>query len=1847
MEDDYEALRMSLIDRKKKEIIHKPILNNIGDSIDFGFQAVNQTQEKVFTLENKNDYQVEWNFESEIFQVFPSFGTLDAKGGKQTVVISFTPQEASAILNTIILNIDKEKPRIIKVSGIGKYPFIQPQARKIHFNTLLVGKSLTREVIVKNLSQVGTKFTITKLINDEFKDSSFSINCSSGFIPPQSSFLVSITYKPQVEGLCSIAHWKIEAPGGNSAQISAIGDAEGFNIRLSDQSINFGEVKIETEASRILTIYNDSDLPTKYQFYIDQNSIFSISKPKGIIKDHSYVRMLVQFVPRHTICYYQRVFCVVQNHKVIYVDLIGTCYDLLFKPLPLVQQQIDSFRKRVIEGRLSNIDMKYMENSILLKIQQNSPLSKRKTAHNLSQQLAITNGTNFSIGQFGNYSQLNNLSLQQQSQINNGSGLLQNQKKQLLPSQSHQQLSVFKSQSQQEKVINPNNRYTKNNLSPQKNLSKNKSLLLTKEKSTQITSTVESSTKQIPSINQKYPLNSATQNTQGGTIDTINANQNLELQQQQYFDRIPETYEDDTSQLNSQIALHRELFLSQTSGTRLIRISEEFLDFGYQELMTLSQERVVTIFNNINSKITVFWTILKKNNSLDNSLSVFSVQPETASIKPNSRADFKISFRPIKNSFYFFQDLQFIAYKYSEKLTKNVVDEFQKSILAQSMKFTNDQLSLTHTQSQNSLKTSTVFLKTLNKIDYIADETLPPFSGFVSCVGHSFGPHNQIYIPMVDFSPSSKVYFKSCRVGEVSYQSVELQNQGDTPVYFRVQKDPSSIYNVYPQVGLIQPKQFILLVIQFAPQKAKKYEYSINIVLNHNNSNIKPLSLYGFCSEPLVDIENDGKLFFPPSFLGVYSKQKMKVENRSKINLEFDILIPDKYKEMLHFEPQSGVMKPNEHVYITCGFVPYQKKNYKIKPIFKAKERIDLTQSMVGYFMPGSGSSEQQQIQQEDEIQSLKQIEKQLEVVARGADGSITIKPELIDYGIVKVNFQQRMTAQIRNDSNCTFYIELKLVNDDEQEETEIQQSQTQLSQLISDQDIETRRRKNKKKNGHLQINEDEEDDEQIKTGEIDQSHTMRKNKQVYDQETIHQNFKLDFTEGIISANSKIDIGIVFCPNQVNFFNMKLEVIATECNPKASIVRTQNRQFIQKTHLKIKANGNYPLLKIIDVRNDAISVASLWENFQINKINSELATDLNEDEINFLRIEQLNIEQAQKLQRKLKNYTWNFGYLPNNKNVKPRKIVVTIQNIGGTELDFNFKLPSDSQIDLEPWADPGELQGDEAYEKAIIDRKIFQIIPKSGTLKPQQLQDIQLIYSPGNIDDGFQILSQKQEKITSENHLLRVVLQINNGKPLVINLKGMMLSPTQGMLSVKQNRVNLPDCPIGMLLPLQYPIEIQNVGLTKLNYSIEVQEIDEKGQNIDSKFEIFNISNKNGSLMPNEKQYLYCLFKPLEAKKYYHILSIKATDFMKPLKDIRLHVIGEGFSKIPKKVIKTIENEYPQQRSSVSAIGSKVCFSIEEIDFGELKPHQQITRVIILYNLSNNEKLSFDFTYGFSLQTKAPGLICEDKFSIEPSQGRLNPGEFIELKLTLEAALQPSIYSGEIECAIYWGNQDIASGNRMVTTMSSVSSHSGIEKETLFLRIKKQSKLSNHLQKTKDNLQSQNSKEHMMMNIIGQAIKDILNDDNLFDLIKRIDDQPVQLYQQFDKEDTMDITMVSKGLNDILDVSGIADDIIKDLKENYDNNYEENNNLSEQNSFTVNRSDSKFNNQNVNNSIITNGKQQKNKMYNDYRQIFLQDEFSELADLIFENTYFNIIQEATRRECDLLRVGKNFIIPQK
>lgn len=155
-----------------------------------------------------------------------------------------------------------------------------------------------------------------------------------------------------------------------------------------------------------------------------------------------------------------------------------------------------------------------------------------------------------------------------------------------------------------------------------------------------------------------------------------------------------------------------------------------------------------------------------------------------------------------------------------------------------------------------------------NSIDLIGDETVPPYSGSIKCVGHSFNIHSQPFIPILEFSPSNKISFAACSLQDSLYQTVEIQNnvtsktkiyffqtqsylnQSDTPTYFKFLPDPTKTYKVYPNSGLVEGKSFFILTIEFRPTEYKAYNNHLTCNLNHNSSNTLSLYTHGYCSKP-------------------------------------------------------------------------------------------------------------------------------------------------------------------------------------------------------------------------------------------------------------------------------------------------------------------------------------------------------------------------------------------------------------------------------------------------------------------------------------------------------------------------------------------------------------------------------------------------------------------------------------------------------------------------------------------------------------------------------------------------------------------------------------------------------------------------------------------------------------------------------------------------------------------------------------------------------------------------------------------------------------------------------------
>jgi len=186
---------------------------------------------------------------------------------------------------------------------------------------------LVKEVILKNVSEVPAKFRVERIKDDGFEDTSFMVDELSGEIPSKASFLLKISYSPMIWDLSSCTHFKVICEGGNNITVQCTGQSKGIDIKASSTFVNFGEVKLGSTTNRMLTINNESEISGVFEVAMDDQNIFSAEKTTGVIKPKSYARVLLHFRPQKTINYYQRIYILVRNHKVLYLDLIGNCYD--------------------------------------------------------------------------------------------------------------------------------------------------------------------------------------------------------------------------------------------------------------------------------------------------------------------------------------------------------------------------------------------------------------------------------------------------------------------------------------------------------------------------------------------------------------------------------------------------------------------------------------------------------------------------------------------------------------------------------------------------------------------------------------------------------------------------------------------------------------------------------------------------------------------------------------------------------------------------------------------------------------------------------------------------------------------------------------------------------------------------------------------------------------------------------------------------------------------------------------------------------------------------------------------------------------------------------------------------------------------------------------------------------------------------------------------------------------------------------------------------------------------------------------------------------------------------------
>lgn len=88
-----------------------------------------------------------------------------------------------------------ELTKVLKMSALGKYPFLTLDNQSFDFENLLVGKTASQVFNLQNSSLVPTQYTIEK-INDDGKDSAIQVDHTEGELAPGHITKVTVTYTP-------------------------------------------------------------------------------------------------------------------------------------------------------------------------------------------------------------------------------------------------------------------------------------------------------------------------------------------------------------------------------------------------------------------------------------------------------------------------------------------------------------------------------------------------------------------------------------------------------------------------------------------------------------------------------------------------------------------------------------------------------------------------------------------------------------------------------------------------------------------------------------------------------------------------------------------------------------------------------------------------------------------------------------------------------------------------------------------------------------------------------------------------------------------------------------------------------------------------------------------------------------------------------------------------------------------------------------------------------------------------------------------------------------------------------------------------------------------------------------------------------------------------------------------------------------------------------------------------------------------------------------------------------------------------------------------------------------------
>lgn len=354
---------------------------------DFELCAVSKSYSHVVTVSNTGTVPLSFYWEApEPFSIVPSRGEL-AKDESMELTLIFTPRVACvSVCQAVCKMVDLDDViATIKVSGIGKYPFVRFQyhhrsemdgvsktgllpiekdhaplvplngtTSTITFGSVVVGSCVSSEFYLENPSSVPAEVSVRR--EDDNLTAPFKVSPSSATIPPGCCHKFKVSYRSMSGGSLHVNRFAFTAVAGNVVHLETRGEGIGPKVKCSTNHINFGDVNLdnplEKDLIRVLQLNNLSNCVARYQFLnTAPGAAFEVLPPIGSIPSKGNVKVKVKFRPTHALNYLRRLIVLVNNSAdALYIDVYGSAYDSFIRPLPFDLPLVETFYLRLERG---------------------------------------------------------------------------------------------------------------------------------------------------------------------------------------------------------------------------------------------------------------------------------------------------------------------------------------------------------------------------------------------------------------------------------------------------------------------------------------------------------------------------------------------------------------------------------------------------------------------------------------------------------------------------------------------------------------------------------------------------------------------------------------------------------------------------------------------------------------------------------------------------------------------------------------------------------------------------------------------------------------------------------------------------------------------------------------------------------------------------------------------------------------------------------------------------------------------------------------------------------------------------------------------------------------------------------------------------------------------------------------------------------------------------------------------------------------------------------------------------------------------------------------------------------